>query len=65
MLSVQPHLKPVAQIIEQVIATGQASNQREFTITLADGQSKQLIDFHFPLDKQSELSLVLDITERK
>ena len=63
---VQPqYAQSITPILKKVYDTGLASEKREFTIEHDNGQTKQLVDFHFPIGHNAILSMVLDITERK
>ena len=52
-------------ILQNVLQNGCASDKHEFILQDSNGNQKQLVDFHFPLNQNAILSMVLDITERK
>ena len=63
---VLPHLaENIIPNFRKVLETGKGIPKREFPMVTPEGESKWLMDFHFPLGKQEIVAVVIDITERK
>ena len=61
-----PHLiASVIPTLTSVLTTGKGSELREFDITLADGSIRYLIDFNFPISKNTIVSVVMDVSKQK